>query len=307
MKPYNDYNTYLKAKYGTRVYRIGIDAGFSCPNRDGTKGSLGCIYCNADGSRAPYADPSSSVGKQLETRIAYLKNKGIEKFIAYFQAFSNTYGAIDTLNAVYDEVLPFHDVVGISIGTRPDAIDKDKLKLIASYSDRFDVWIEYGLQSANDMILRSLNRAHTYDDFAKAVLLTKEHGIKVCAHIIMGIPGEGRGDVLYTARKLAELNIDGIKLHVLHILKGSALEGRYREGAIKILDEDEYVELVCDVLENIPKEVIVQRLTGQGTRRSHIAPQWALNKTEVIRKIEASFNRRGTCQGARFEEDLKPI
>ncbi len=298
MKPYNDYNSYLKGKYGQKVYRIGLDAGFTCPNRDGTKGSGGCIYCDAEGSRASYAEAGSSVSKQLASRITYLKEKTpASKFVAYFQAFTNTYAPKDKLKKVYDEVLPFKDVVGISIGTRPDAIDLDKLALIASYKNDYEVWVEYGLQSAHDRTLRALNRGHTYEDFLHAVKLTKKLRLPVCAHVILGLPGETKADMMDTAKKLASLDIDGVKIHVLHILKGSVLEDIYRAGSVSLLEQDEYAGLVCDFLENLPKTTVIQRLTAQGTKQNHIAPEWAFDKMGTIKKIEDIFAKRGTCQG----------
>lgn len=306
MKLYNDYNSYLKDKYGSRVYRIGLDAGFSCPNRDGAKGIGGCIYCNEDGSRASYTNPKDPVSKQLAGRIKYLKEKrGAEKFIAYFQAFTNTYAPLDRLKKIYDEVLPFDGIVGISIGTRPDTIDRDKLKLMASYKDRYEVWLEYGLQSSHDKTLKYINRGHKFGDFLKALSITKEFDISVSAHIILGLPGETKDDMLETAGKMTELGIDGIKIHLLHILKGSALEKLYNEGKIKILEQDEYAELVCDFLEHISPNIIVQRLTGEGTRPNHIAPLWAFDKIGTINKIKRALLQRQTYQG--FRLTLTPI
>lgn len=278
------YNDYLRTKYGTKVYRVAIDAGFSCPSR--------CAYCNANGSRASYVQTPDSIKDQLNKRIGYLKEtKGAKKFIAYFQAFTNTNAPAERLKTVYDNVLPFEDIVGISIGTRPDAVDREKIKLIASYKDRYEVWIEYGLQSAHDRTLRSIGRGHTFEDFADAVNLTKEFGIPVCCHVILGLPGETEEDMMETARELNRLNIEGIKIHVLHILKGSAMEGLYKTGKIKLLEQDEYVRLVCKFLKNLPEDIIVQRMTGQGNRSDHIAPLWALYKTETIGRIIATLKQ----------------
>lgn len=298
MPLYNDYNTYLRAKYGTKVYKIGLDAGFTCPNRDGTKGVGGCLYCGEDGSRSPYTDPGNTVGKQLAERINYLELRyGAEKFIAYFQAFSNTYAECEKLKIIYDSVLPFDRVVGISIGTRPDCVDPRKLTLISSYADKREVWIEYGLQSSNDRTLKKINRGHTLSDFAKATELSKKSGIKVCAHVILGLPEETREDIINTAMALASLHVDGVKIHSFHILKGSGAEALYRLRKIRPPEEDEYVDMACDFLENIPRDTIIQRLTGQGSKDSHIAPSWALNKTGVIRKIEDRLRSRGSGQG----------
>ncbi|MDP3730373.1 MAG: TIGR01212 family radical SAM protein [Candidatus Omnitrophota bacterium] len=277
------YNDYLKDKYGCKVHRVALDAGFSCPNME----SGGCIYCNSKGSRASYVVPSETIRQQLETRIQYLrKAKNAKKFIAYFQAHTNTYASVDELKAAYDQATGFDDIAGISIGTRPDAVDREKLKLISSYKENYEVWLEYGLQSAHDRTLKLINRGHTFDDFSNAVKLTKEFGIPVCAHVILGLPGETKLDMMATAKKLAKLNIEGVKIHLLHILKGSGLEKLYKEGKIGLLEQDEYVKLVCEFLSNLAPDIIVQRLTGQGSKDDHIAPLWALDKIGTIEKIK---------------------
>ena len=281
------YNDYLKERYGCKVYRIALDAGFSCPNMK----SGGCIYCNSKGSRASYADPALTIQKQLETRIEYLKDKkSAKKFIAYFQAHTNTYASIDKLKATYDQVAGFDDIVGLSIGTRPDAIDREKLKLIASYKDRYEIWMEYGLQSAHDRTLKLINRGHVFSDFVNASKLTKEFSIPICAHVILGLPGETKEDMMATARGLAELNVEGIKIHLLHILKGSKLEELYRRGEVRLLEQDEYVELVREFLGNLSPDIIVYRLTGQGSESDHVAPLWALDKTSTINKITKAIS-----------------
>lgn len=300
MNPYNDYNTYLKNKYGCRVYRIGLDAGFSCPNRDGTKGLNGCLYCNDTGSRSSYTNPGIAITEQLSSRIKLLKNsEGAEKFIAYFQAFTNTYAPVEKLKALYDCILPFDGIVGISIGTRPDVIDCEKIELISSYSNNYEVWIEYGLQSVNNKTLEKINRGHTFEDFKEALRLTQGSGILTCCHIILGLPGETKDDMMRTAKTLTDLKVDAVKIHLLHVLKGSALEKLYNTGSVKLMEEPEYVELVCDFLENLSPGIIVQRLTGQGDRSSHIAPAWALNKHKTIKRVGETLKRRGTCQGSR--------
>ena len=299
--PYNDYNSYLKNKYGTKVYRIGLDAGFSCPNRDGTKGTGGCLYCDKNGSRSPYADPKATLSSQLESRIRYLKQKrGAQKFIAYFQAFTNTHGSLNRLKSAYDEILPFKEIVGISIGTRPDAIDREKLSLIASYQEKYEVWLEYGLQSSHDKTLKFINRAHSYQEFADAVELAHTFHIPVCAHVILGLPGEGREEVVETARRITALRIEGIKIHSLHVLRDSPLEKLYNDNKIELSTLDEYSELVCDFLENLPSSVIVKRLTGQGGGESHVAPSWALDKTMTMKRIGEVFEARGSYQGSKL-------
>ena len=305
MKPYNDYSTYLKNRYGAKVYRIGLDAGFTCPNRDGAKGTLGCAYCNSSGSRALYADPALPVAAQLESRIAQLKKKGAKKFIAYFQAFSNTYAPVKKLKEIYDSILPFRDVVGISIGTRPDTVDEEKLSLISSYKKDHDVWIEYGLQSIHDKTLKAINRGHSAYDFLDALRLARSSGVRVSAHVILGLPGESPEEMLETAQTLNEWGIDGVKIHCLHILNGSLYEKLYNEGKIALLGQDEYAELVCDFLERLSEKIIIQRLTGQGSRADHVAPEWALDKLGTIKKIEEIFERRGSYQGCRLMSNDK--
>ncbi|MFA5501000.1 MAG: TIGR01212 family radical SAM protein [Candidatus Omnitrophota bacterium] len=276
------YNDYLKSKYGCKVYRIALDAGFTCPGR--------CIYCNHNGSRAVYVDSGDTIKEQIKKRMAYLKeaNKA-KKFIAYFQAFTNTNAPVGKLKKAYDEVSGFDDIVGISIGTRPDSVDREKIQLIASYKKSYEVWIEYGLQSAHDKTLQLINRGHTYDDFLKAYGLAKEYGLLVSAHVILGLPGEKKEDMIETAKKLSALKVDGIKIHLLHVLRGSELENMYYQGKVRLLEQKEYIELACDFLRNLSPGIIIQRLTGEGRREDHIAPLWALDKIDTINKIRSSF------------------
>lgn len=272
------YNDYLKKKYGCKVHRIAIDAGFKCPGR--------CIYCNNNGSRAAYIDPKDTIKEQIQKRMAYLKKEqGAKKFIAYFQAFTNTNAPVAKLKKTYDEIRDFDDIVGLSIGTRPDSVDKKKIKLISSYKRKYEVWIEYGLQSTHDKTLKLIKRGHTYDDFLKAYELAKEHGLRVAAHVILGLPGETKKEIVATAKRLSKLKIDGIKIHLLHVLRGSELENMYYRGEIDLLEQDEYVKLVCAFLRNLPPRIIIQRLTGEGSREDHIAPLWALDKLGTIGKI----------------------
>ncbi len=290
MKLYNDYSSYLKERYGVKVYKIGIDAGFSCPSI--------CIYCNDKGSRSSYTNARDPIDKQLSERIEYLKkNNNAAKFIAYFQSFTNTNAPACELKRAYDCILPFKDVVGLSIGTRPDCVDRDKLSLIASYKDDYDVWIEYGLQSIHNKTLKTIKRGHNFEDFLRALEDTKALSISVCAHVIIGLPGETREEIIDTAKKLTELKINGVKIHLLHILRESGLEKPYRDGSIKILSQDEYAELVCDFLEHLSGDIIIQRLTGQGSREDHIAPLWALDKIGTINRIEETLRKRGSYQG----------
>jgi len=225
------------------------------------------------------------------------RSKGASRFIAYFQAFTNTYAPVEKLKKTYDYVNEFEDMVGISIGTRPDAVDHEKLDLIAAYKNRYEVWIEYGLQSVHDKTLEAIKRGHDYNSFLEAYKITKGHGIKVCAHVILGLPGEKHEDMMSTAKTLTELKVDGVKIHLLHILKGSELEKLYREGMVKLLSQDEYVRLAADFLEHLSKDIIIQRLTGEGDKESHVAPDWALDKLGTINRINEELEKRGSYQG----------
>jgi len=299
MEPlYNDYNAYLRRRFGCKVYRVGLDAGSTCPNRDGTKGYGGCVYCNEKGSRSPYTDPALTVREQLERGMRRLRqDKGAQKFIAYFQAFSNTYGPVSRLKELLDTAIAFPEIVGISVGTRPDTVDQKKMAVLASYTGRREVWVEYGLQTIHDRTLELLNRRHSYEDFVQAVRLTKQYGLLSCAHVILGLPGEDRDDMIKTAQALSALGINGVKIHLLHILKGSMLEVLYCEGKVSLLSQEEYVRCAADFLEYLSPEIVIQRLTGEGDPESHIAPEWARAKIETIERIKAELEHRVTRQG----------
>lgn len=297
--PYNSLNGYLKKLFGCRVQKIPIDAGFTCPNRDGTKSTRGCIYCNSYGSGTGALRRGLSISEQIRRGKLFLKQRyGASKFIAYFQSFSNTYGPLDILRERYEEALEDNDIVGLAIGTRPDCVDEETLSLIAAYKKDHLVWIEYGLQSAHDRTLDRINRGHSVADFLHAVRITKDAGIDVCVHIILGLPGETGRDVLETANLLALLGIQGLKIHALYIVKGSEMEGQVQKGRYVPLTQEEYVELVCDVIELIPPAIIIHRLTGDARPAELVAPLWIKDKAATIKAIRATLKRRGSSQGS---------
>ncbi len=296
-KPFYSFNTYLKEKFGERVHRISIDAGFNCPNIDGTLSSQGCIYCNNKGF-ARYAGSPKAIKEQIEESMAfYRKRMGINKFIAYFQAFSNTYADIQTLKERYDSIREFPDIVGLFISTRPDCIDKEKLSLIAQYAEDYLVWIEYGLQTTHNRILRQINRKHTYEDFLRACELTRKFNINIGAHVILGLPSQEYKEILEDARQLAGLDIQGIKFHILHVLKNTPLEALYKDGKIRLLVKDEYVKIICDFLEHIPESFVILRLISSASEDYLLAPDWMNKKTTLIEEIGQEFKKRGTHQG----------
>jgi hypothetical protein len=301
-KRYNDLNTHLRDIFGCRVQKITVDAGLTCPNRDGTLSSGGCIYCNTRGSGTGAHAKGLSVTQQLiNGKKTLSKRYKAKKFLAYFQSFSNTYAPLPTLQRLYDEALNIDDVVGLSIGTRPDCVNEPVLDLLQTYAERHLVWIEYGLQSASDATLDFINRGHDVQCFIDAVEKTKNRGIKICAHVILGLPYETRQDILHTATTIAKLGIDGVKLHLLYVVKGTRLEALYRQGEFKCLEQQAYVDLVCDFLERVPFEMVVQRLTGDPHRKELAAPAWSLKKTETLELVRKTLEKRDSWQGKYFE------
>jgi uncharacterized protein len=301
-KRYNDLNTYYQSFFGCRVQKITIDAGLTCPNRDGTISTGGCIYCNARGSGTGSFARGLSVTDQLLQGKSFLSRRyKAKKFIAYFQSFSNTYAPPEILKSLYDEALAVEGIVGLAIGTRPDCVDEPVLDLLQAYTPNYLIWIEYGLQSASDRTLAFINRGHDLQCFKNAIKKTSNRGIRICVHVILGLPHESRDDMLETAQTLADLGIDGIKLHLLYVVKGTVLEAYHQQGKYKCLAQQEYVDLVCDFIERLPSDMIIQRLTGDPHPQELIAPQWALEKSETLAKIRNTLEKRNSCQGLKFK------
>ena len=300
-KSYYDLKSFWRNKFGCRVYKLQIDAGFTCPNRDGTVSMGGCIYCDGRGSRLRQAGSLPSVAEQIRTGKAYYRqHRSAAKFIAYFQTFTNTYGPYEKLKALYDEALAEEDVIGLSVGTRPDCVSDEVIQLLRGYAGERDVWLEFGLQSAREETLRFLNRGHSLATFTDAVRRAAGGGINICVHIIVGLPGETHADMLRTAEFLASLPVQGIKIHALLALKGTELGRLYEEGGLAMTGRDEYVPTVCDILEVLPPEMVIQRLTADGYRDIFLGPAWAAKKMEVLNAIDGELARRGAWQGIRY-------
>ena len=301
---YYPFSRFLRETFGSRVRKITVNGGFSCPNRDGTVGVGGCSFCvNESFSRAADAQPLP-IRQQVAQAIAQAKERGRdEKFMVYFQPFTNTYADTKTLKERYDEAVAHEDVVALAIGTRPDCVPDEVLDLIESYTSRGQVWVEYGLQSSHDRTLDRINRGHGWAEFEDAVTRTRPRGILVCAHVILGLPGEKRDDMRETASRLAAVGIDGIKLHHLTIVRGSTLEADHRRGLVPTLTSRDYVSLAADLLERLPATVVVQRLVGDTRGGLLVAPIWEETKQQVIAAITAEFGRRDTRQGALWEGD----
>ena len=301
-KRYNDLNGYFRKIFGCRVQKISIDAGLSCPNRDGTISNGGCIYCNAKGSGTGGHSRGLSITEQLcKGKQALAKRYKAKKFIAYFQSFTNTYAPVEKLEQLYGEALAIKDVVGLSIGTRPDCVDEQVLELLQDYARERLIWIEYGLQTVHDATLSFINRGHDFKAFQNAVDATVDRNIKICVHIILGLPGETGAMMMETAKTLSDMRIDGIKLHLLYVVKETKLEKLYNRGIYRCLEQDEYVNIVADFLEKIPSNIVIQRLTGDPHPEELVAPAWSIKKTETLALINDILTKRDSWQGKKNE------
>ena len=297
-KRYYDLNTYLRSLFGERVQKLTVDAGFTCPNRDGKLSTDGCIYCNPKGSGTGAHALGMSITEQInQSKPGVARRYKAKKFMIYFQAFTNTYGPLETLRAVYDEALSFDDVVALSIGTRPDCVEEPVLDLLGGYAEKKLIWVEYGLQSIHDSTLELINRGHDFASFEKALKGTQQRNMKVCAHIILGLPGETREMMLESAKVLGDMGVDGVKIHLLYVPKETTLEKMYLDGKYRCLEQQEYAELVCDYLELLPPEMVIQRITGDPHPDELVAPHWPLKKTNTTNLIKGILDERDTHQG----------
>ncbi|MDD9303293.1 MAG: TIGR01212 family radical SAM protein [Desulfobacter sp.] len=300
-KRYSDYNTYLRHLFGERVQKISVDAGLTCPNRDGKLSTRGCIYCNAKGSGTGAFARGISIRDQVETgKIPMMKKYKAKKFLAYFQSYTNTYTSVDHMRFMYDQALSCEGVVGMAIGTRPDCVDLEKIELIESYTQNYLVWLEYGLQSVHDTTLDFINRGHDFTAFERAMAMTVNRGINSCAHIILGLPGEDRSMMMDSAKVLSDLGVNGVKIHLLYVIKNTPLDEIYQKGGYIPLEQQAYVDLVCDYLERLPKEIIIQRITGDPHGSELVAPLWAGRYRETFNMIQHTFEARDSFQGKFF-------
>ena len=285
-------------RYGERVHKIALDAGFTCPNRDESKGRGGCTFCN-NASFSPNGRRPPAIARQIEAgRAVVARRTGARYVLAYFQAYTNTYGGVDQLRALYDEALAQPGVIGMSVGTRPDCVPLEVLDLLQGYRDAgYEVWLELGLQSSFDATLRRVNRGHGYSEYRTAVRAARSRGMPVCTHLILGLPGEGTSHYRTTLARVIDLGVDGLKLHPLHVVKGTQLANEWRRGRYQPIPEDEYVELAADLIEMTPADVLYHRVTGTASPGILLAPSWCGHKWRVLNGIEAALRRRGTAQG----------
>jgi len=300
-KRYHSYNTYLKKKYGERVQKVTVDAGFTCPNRDGTVASGGCIYCNNESFNPGYNDPTKSVRQQIDEGTEFLRRRyNVDKFMVYFQPYSNTYASLDKLKQLYEEALSAAGIIGLTIGTRPDCIDEEKLDYLESLAKTCDITIEYGLESIYDDSLKKINRGHDYQCYLDAIEMTKNRGIKICTHIILGFPWENREQWMYEAEVLSEIAFDFLKIHQLHIVKNTVLERNHVRNPYRLFTLAEYVDTVVSFLEKLNPEIIIQRLAGEAPKKMLVAPKWGKRNSEVITFITNELEKRNTWQGKKY-------
>ncbi|MGA9754818.1 MAG: TIGR01212 family radical SAM protein [Desulfobaccales bacterium] len=300
--PYRDLNSYLKGRFGERIQKITLDAGLTCPNRDGRVSTGGCLYCNARGSGTGAWDRGQDLPAQIAAGLEGMTRRyGARRFIAYFQSFSNTYAPLARLRELYEAALAWPQVVGLSIGTRPDCLADEVLDLLAGYARDRLIWLELGLQSAHDATLARINRGHDVACFTEAASRAAARGLPVVAHVILGLPGEGPREMTATAAYLARLPLQGVKIHLLYVIKDSALARLHGDGRYVCLTEDQYVNLVVDFIERLPPHLVIHRLTGDPHPEELVAPAWCLDKFRVLQRIREEFARRGTRQGSRWE------
>jgi len=300
---YYSFNAFLKERFGERVQKITLDAGLTCPNRDGTRGRGGCTYCDASGSGTGAASQIPEVRSQAQSGMQAMQRRyGAKQFIAYFQSFCNTYAPVQHLQGLYGSVADLPGVVGLSVATRPDCLSPENLALLAGYSARLMTTLELGLQSCHNATLARINRGHTFKEFLDGYELARHYPLRVCVHIIIGLPGETAEHVRQTAREIARLKPDGVKIHCLYIHKGTALEQDYRKGMFQPIEREEFLASACNVVEMLPPTTVIERLTGDPLKNLLVAPAWTLRKQEILRAIEQELTRRDTRQGKYWKE-----
>lgn len=302
-KPYHSLDYELKKRFGEKVYRLTLNGGMSCPNRDGQIGYGGCIFCSGGGSGEFAADPSLSIRQQIESGKLLLSGKRpVHKYIAYFQAFTNTYGPVEYLRSIFTEALSHPEVVLLSIATRPDCLGPEIVALLAELNRIKPVWVELGLQTMHEDTAQFIRRGYPLSVFEDAVARLRAEGIEVITHVILGLPGEDKGRMLDTVRYLNTQDIQGIKLQLLHILKGTDLAALYAENPFPVFSMDEYVQMILSCVEILRPDIVIHRLTGDGPKDLLIAPAWSSSKRQVLNTIHQAFRLKDTWQGKFYVE-----
>jgi len=302
---YLNYNQVLKTEFTERVQKISINAGFTCPNRDGSKGTGGCTYCNNQTFSPEYCNTSKSISEQIEEGIAFFHHKyKAQLYLAYFQSYTNTYDSLENLKAIYNEAISYPNVVGLVVGTRPDCINDELLDYFGELSKKYYIMIEYGIESTRDETLNFINRGHDYACAAKAILETAERGIRVGAHIILGLPKEDRETILSHAGILSQLPITSLKIHQLQLVRGTKMAVHYAEHPewFQLYTANEYIDLAIDFLERLNPDIAIERFVSQSPKDLLIAPEWGLKNFEFTAKIEKQLIKRNAWQGRLFSK-----
>ena len=299
-KRYNAFADYQKKLFGERVQKVTVDAGFTCPNRDGTVSTGGCIYCNNDSFNPSYNTAKNSITRQIEEGIEYLKRRyrnNLRKFIVYFQPYSNTYAPLSVLKRYYEEALAIEEVVGLTIGTRPDCIDEEKLDYLQLLAEKYDITLEYGLESLSDDTLKRVNRGHNVQSFYDALEISKNRNIKICTHLIIGFPWEEKQQWIESADILSGLPFDFLKIHHLHIVKNTALALQYKKTPFPLLTPDIYMEILSEFLEHLNPKIVIQRLFGESPPSMLIAPKWGIRNSLLLPMFDDFLKDRDSWQG----------
>ncbi len=300
-KRYHTWNYYLRNTFGEKIFKVSINAGFTCPNIDGKVAYGGCTYCSKEGSGDFAGNPKDDLIKQFkEIKEMMLKKWPNAKYIGYFQAYTNTYAPLDVLKEKYETILDQEDVVGLSISTRPDCLEDDVVEYLSELNERTNLWVELGLQTIHDSTSKIINRGHDYKTFLEGVEKLKAKNIKIVVHIINGLPGEDYNMMMETAKAVADLNVHGIKIHLLHVIKDTPMARMLEKNMMTLMTQEEYVNLVCDQLEILPPEMIIHRLTGDGKKEDLVGPLWSLKKWEVLNAIDDTLKSRDTYQGIKY-------
>ncbi|WML36338.1 TIGR01212 family radical SAM protein [Clostridium sp. OS1-26] len=297
-KRYYSLNYFLRQKFGCKVFKISLDAGFSCPNRDGTISKGGCVFCSERGSGDFAGNRQFSIKQQFESIKEVMSKKWKEgKYIAYFQAYTNTYAHVDVLRKKYEEAINEEGVLALAIATRPDCLGEDVLNLLEEFSKKIYLWVELGLQTSNEDTAKKINRGYNLSTFEKAIENLRKRNIDVVTHIIFGLPGETKSDMLNTVNYVAKQDVQGVKFHLLHLMKNTPLVEFYDREELKFLSQEEYIDIICSSISIIPQNIVIHRLTGDAPRSLLIGPQWSLKKWEILNAIDSELEKRGIYQG----------
>lgn len=306
-KRYHTWNYALREEFGGKIFKVPIDGGFDCPNRDGTVAHGGCTFCSVSGSGDMMVAPNDPLPSQFYKEIDMMHTKWpkVDQYIVYFQNFTNTHASVEVIRERYEQVVNLPGVVGISIGTRPDCLPDDVIDYLAELNSRLYVWVELGLQTTYEASSKLINRAHDYPTYVDAVKRLRARNIRVCTHLINGLPGETLEMMRENVRRvIADTDIQGIKLHLMHLMRNTKMLRDYAEGRLQLMNRDDYVNVICDQLEMIPKEIIIHRLTGDAPWDSLVGPMWSLKKWEILNAIDAEMLRRNSYQGKQAPRNL---